>query len=58
MGAGFSGHGFKMAPAIGRILAEMAMDGETGTAVAAGLELGHFSIGRFVDNPKGNLRDY
>jgi len=58
VGAGFSGHGFKMAPAIGRILAEMAMDGETGMAVAAGLELGHFRIDRFVNSPKGNLRDY
>jgi sarcosine oxidase/L-pipecolate oxidase len=58
VGAGFSGHGFKVAPAVGRILAEMAMDGEAGVAAAAGLELGHFSIGRFVDNPKGNLRDH
>lgn len=57
VGAGFSGHGFKMAPAVGRILAEMAMDGEAGTAAAAGLELRRFSIDRFVDNPKGNLKD-
>jgi glycine/D-amino acid oxidase-like deaminating enzyme len=33
VGAGFSGHGFKVAPAVGRILAEMAMDGEAGIAV-------------------------
>jgi sarcosine oxidase / L-pipecolate oxidase len=57
VGAGFSGHGFKMAPAVGRILAEMAMDGEAGTAAEAGVELGFFRIGRFVDNPKGNLKD-
>ncbi|GJM98377.1 hypothetical protein PR202_ga15385 [Eleusine coracana subsp. coracana] len=57
VGAGFSGHGFKMAPAVGRILAEMAMDGEARTAAEAGVELGFFRIGRFVDNPKGNLKD-
>jgi hypothetical protein len=34
------------------------MDGEAAIAAVAGLELGHFSIGRFVDNPKGNLRDH
>ncbi|XP_062194711.1 probable sarcosine oxidase [Phragmites australis] len=57
VGAGFSGHGFKMGPAVGRILAEMAMDGEARTAAEAGVELEHFRIGRFVDNPKGNLKD-
>ncbi|TVU10109.1 hypothetical protein EJB05_43617 [Eragrostis curvula] len=57
VGAGFSGHGFKMGPAVGRILAEMAMDGEARTAAEAGVELGHFKIARFVDNPKGNLKD-
>ncbi|XP_062198446.1 probable sarcosine oxidase [Phragmites australis] len=57
VGAGFSGHGFKMGPAVGRILAEMAMDGEARTAVEAGVELRHFRIGRFVENPRGNLQD-
>ncbi|KAL6846832.1 hypothetical protein ACP4OV_024280 [Aristida adscensionis] len=57
VGAGFSGHGFKMGPAVGRILAEMAMDGEAATAAEAGVELVHFRIDRFVDNPKGNLKD-
>jgi sarcosine oxidase/L-pipecolate oxidase len=55
VGAGFSGHGFKMGPAVGRILAEMAMDGESRSAVEAGVELEPLRIGRFVDNPKGNL---
>ncbi|TVU10110.1 hypothetical protein EJB05_43618 [Eragrostis curvula] len=57
VGAGFSGHGFKMAPAVGRILAEMAIDGEARTAAEAGVDLAYFRIGRFVDNPKGNLKD-
>ncbi|KAG2597277.1 probable sarcosine oxidase [Panicum virgatum] len=47
VGAGFSGHGFKMGPAVGRILAEMAIDGKADTAAEAGVELGHFRINRF-----------
>ncbi|XP_040376004.1 probable sarcosine oxidase isoform X2 [Oryza brachyantha] len=50
VGAGFSGHGFKMGPTVGRILAEMAMDGGTKTAAEAGVELRHFRISRFEGN--------
>ncbi|CAL5073536.1 unnamed protein product [Urochloa decumbens] len=57
VGGGFSGHGFKMGPAVGRILAEMAMDGEARTAEEAGVDLRPLRIDRFVDNPKGNLKD-
>jgi sarcosine oxidase/L-pipecolate oxidase len=58
VGAGFSGHGFKMAPAVGRILAEMALDGEARTATEAGVELQHFRIGRFEGNPAGNATSF
>ncbi|XP_003578362.3 probable sarcosine oxidase isoform X1 [Brachypodium distachyon] len=58
VGAGFSGHGFKMGPAIGRILAEMALDGEARTASEAGVELQHFRISRFEGNPMGNAKTY
>ncbi|RLM92059.1 putative sarcosine oxidase [Panicum miliaceum] len=58
VGAGFSGHGFKMGPAVGRILAEMAIDGKANTAVEAGVELGHYRINRFDGNPMGNAKDY
>uniref|UniRef100_A0ACD5XM04 Uncharacterized protein n=1 Tax=Avena sativa TaxID=4498 RepID=A0ACD5XM04_AVESA len=54
LGAGFSGHGFKMGPAVGTILAEMAIDGEARTAAEAGVELQHFSISRFEGNTTGN----
>ncbi|XP_066314277.1 probable sarcosine oxidase [Miscanthus floridulus] len=57
VGAGFSGHGFKMGPAVGMILAEMALDGEARTAAEAGVELGHFRINRFEGNPMGNAKD-
>ena len=42
VGGGFSGHGFKMAPVIGRILTELAVDGE-----ANGVNIKPFRIGRF-----------
>ncbi|KAJ9184143.1 hypothetical protein P3X46_007914 [Hevea brasiliensis] len=53
IGAGFSGHGFKMAPLVGRILADMALCGE-----AKGVNLKHFRIRRFQENPKGNVKDF
>jgi sarcosine oxidase / L-pipecolate oxidase len=58
VGAGFSGHGFKMGPAVGRILAEMAIDGKARTAEEAGVELRHFRINRFHGNPTGNAKNY
>ncbi|KAG0541102.1 hypothetical protein BDA96_03G467200 [Sorghum bicolor] len=54
VGVGFSGHGFKMGPAVGKILAEMAIDGDSPTAAEADLDLGFFRIGRFDGNPVGN----
>ncbi|KAI3974481.1 hypothetical protein MKX01_017974 [Papaver californicum] len=50
---GFSGHGFKMGPGIGRILAEMVMNGE-----AKSVELKYFRLDRFEENPRGNVKDY
>ncbi|KAK9097768.1 hypothetical protein Syun_024813 [Stephania yunnanensis] len=50
---GFSGHGFKMAPVVGRVLAELVLDGE-----AQGVELSHFRIGRFEDSPLGNVKEH
>ncbi|XP_026663081.2 probable sarcosine oxidase [Phoenix dactylifera] len=50
---GFSGHGFKMGPAVGRILAELAIHGE-----AAGFDLKHFRLRRFGEDPKGNAKEF
>ncbi|KAI5412382.1 hypothetical protein KIW84_057161 [Lathyrus oleraceus] len=47
LGAGFSGHGFKMAPVIGKILTELAVDGQTNE-----VDLKHFRIGRFNASSK------
>ncbi|KAH7573958.1 hypothetical protein ACOSP7_007916 [Xanthoceras sorbifolium] len=49
---GFSGHGFKMGPAVGRILTDLVLSGE------AGVELKYFKISRFKENPKGNLKEF
>lgn len=53
IGAGFSGHGFKLSPVVGRILADLALSGE-----AKGVELKHFKMARFQENPKGNVKDF
>ncbi|CAA3000266.1 probable sarcosine oxidase [Olea europaea var. sylvestris] len=53
VGGGFSGHGFKMAPVVGRILADLVTVGE-----AKGVDLNYFSIERFKGNPAGNVKDF
>lgn len=53
VGGGFSGHGFKMAPLVGKVLVDLAFTGKTG-----GVEMKHFRIKRFLENPKGNVKDY
>ncbi|XP_050218477.1 probable sarcosine oxidase [Mercurialis annua] len=53
IGGGFSGHGFKMTPIVGRILADLALHGET-----KAVDVKHFSIQRFKDNPRGNLENH
>lgn len=53
IGGGFSGHGFKMSPAIGRVLADLAVDG-----TAERVELKYFRIARFEENPKGNFKSF
>ncbi|KAH7688040.1 sarcosine oxidase / L-pipecolate oxidase protein [Dioscorea alata] len=50
---GFSGHGFKMGPVVGRVVAEMVVDGEV-----KGVEMKHFRIGRFAEDPKGNAKEH
>ncbi|XP_061417092.1 peroxisomal sarcosine oxidase isoform X1 [Lethenteron reissneri] len=49
IGAGFSGHGFKLAPVVGKLLAEMA------TGDAPSFDLSPFAIARFHAKPKSSL---
>ncbi|KAL3818416.1 hypothetical protein ACJIZ3_004321 [Penstemon smallii] len=52
---GFSGHGFKMAPVVGRIAAELVVGGGEGD----GVDITHFRVGRFEGNGgKGNVKDF
>ncbi|XP_021755580.1 probable sarcosine oxidase [Chenopodium quinoa] len=50
---GFSGHGFKMGPVIGRVVADLVLLGE-----AKGVEMEHFKLARFDENPKGNIKEF
>ena len=49
--AGFSGHGFMQAPAVGRIIAESIIDGREDSALSV-LDVGRFSEGRLVPEPQ------
>ncbi|XP_058113131.1 probable sarcosine oxidase [Magnolia sinica] len=49
---GFSGHGFKMGPVVGRILADLVINGE-----ADGVDLSHFMLGRFEAHLKGDVKE-
>ncbi|KAJ0090355.1 hypothetical protein Patl1_12673 [Pistacia atlantica] len=53
IGGGFSGHGFKMAPVVGKILSDLVLHGE-----AKAVDLNHFRIARFKEKPKGNAKDF
>jgi sarcosine oxidase subunit beta len=49
--AGFSGHGFMLAPAVGRIIAESVVDGREDPALGV-LDPGRFAEGRLVPEPQ------
>ncbi|WP_022886605.1 FAD-dependent oxidoreductase [Glaciibacter superstes] len=49
VGAGFSGHGFKFTPSVGRILADLATD----TAPASGVDLAMFALSRTPNGHSG-----
>ncbi|KAH0458742.1 hypothetical protein IEQ34_011556 [Dendrobium chrysotoxum] len=55
---GFSGHGFKMGPLVGKMVAEMVTDGETRTAARIGLDIRVFGLGRFEEGKKGNVKEF
>jgi len=49
--AGFSGHGFMLAPAVGRIVAESVLDGRDDPALGV-LDRARFAAGRLVPEPQ------
>jgi sarcosine oxidase subunit beta len=46
--AGFSGHGFQHGPVVGKLLAEMIVDGSARTVDVAPLALARFSTGDLI----------
>lgn len=46
VGAGFSGHGFKLAPVVGRILVQLALGGPEAVDARTRANLHHWSITR------------
>ena len=51
LACGFSGHGFKHGPAVGRIVTDLVTDGDTGL-----VDVDYFSLSRFEDDPTGHGR--
>ena len=51
VGCGFSGHGFKHGPIVGRILTDLVTTGETEL-----VDRTYFSLDRFAEHPDGNAR--
>lgn len=47
---GFSGHGFKLAPAIGQAMAELALDGQATSADLTPLRFSRFAEGDLLNS--------
>jgi sarcosine oxidase subunit beta len=45
---GFSGHGFQHAPVVGKLVAELVVEGATRTVDVSGLGLERFGLGDLV----------
>jgi glycine/D-amino acid oxidase-like deaminating enzyme len=56
MCAGFSGHGFKLGPAIGELMAEEIVDGEAGSVDIRRFNLSRFSRGELFKAAYGANR--
>jgi glycine/D-amino acid oxidase-like deaminating enzyme len=51
LGCGFSGHGFKHGPAVGRLLSDLVLDR---TTADLDVDLDFFSLSRFDEDPTGH----
>ncbi|KAK9070106.1 hypothetical protein SSX86_010505 [Deinandra increscens subsp. villosa] len=54
---GFSGHGFKMAPVVGRTLVDLAIGGKAAASLRDE-EIKHFKMRRFEGNARGNVKEF
>lgn len=54
---GFSGHGFKMAPLVGKMLVDLAVGGKV-AGEQYDEEIKHLKLGRFEGNPRGNNKGF
>jgi glycine/D-amino acid oxidase-like deaminating enzyme len=50
---GFSGHGFKLSPSVGRILSDVVLDSETDLADISMFRIERFAEGELIDTPEG-----
>lgn len=55
---GFSGHGFKMGPLVGEMVAEMVVDGEVRVGERIGVDMKVFGLGRFEGMRNGNVKEF
>src|SRR5207247_11239891 len=53
---GFSGHGFKLSPAIGLLIAEEILDGKAHTIDVGPFQLGRFAAGKLLIGSYGGNR--
>ncbi len=53
VGSGTSGHGFKFAPLIGELLADLATGADVGRGIGAAAEMGRFAVRRLRSAPSG-----
>ena len=51
--AGFSGHGFKLSPAVGQILSDVILDGDTAVADISMFRVERFAEGDLMAAPEG-----
>jgi glycine/D-amino acid oxidase-like deaminating enzyme len=49
LACGFSGHGFKHGPAVGRMVADLVVDGDTDL-----VDVDYFALDRFAEDPQGH----
>jgi sarcosine oxidase subunit beta len=55
---GFSGHGFQHSPAVGKVIAELIVDGEAKTIDISSLSIERFKRGELIHEPMTAFKEY